>query len=96
MSELRPRVARGARLRTDPVTGRPVLLYPEGVLLLNPTAAVILTLCDGRRSLAELAAELAVRYSVSQEELACDLGMFLGRLRDRGLLRWEPGEDDPL
>ena len=33
-----------------------VLLYPEGAVLLNDTGAAILELCDGQRSVAEIAA----------------------------------------
>ena len=39
-----------ARLDFDPVRQRPVLLYPEGAVLLNDTGAAILELCDGART----------------------------------------------
>ena len=38
-----------ARLQFDDVRQQPVLLYPEGVVLLNATGASILELCDGHR-----------------------------------------------
>ena len=34
----------------DPVRQRPVLLYPEGAVLLNDTGAAILELVDGQRT----------------------------------------------
>jgi len=37
----RPRLAPGVRLQTDRVSGSPVLLYPEGMLQMNPTGAAI-------------------------------------------------------
>ena len=37
-----PRLWRLARLDYDPVRQRPVLLYPEGAVLLNDTGAAIL------------------------------------------------------
>ena len=38
------------------------LLIPEGVVLLNPTAAEVLELCDGERSIDAIAGELSARY----------------------------------
>ena len=40
-----------------------VLLYPEGVVKLNESAAAILGLCDGMRSVEEIVAELSRQYS---------------------------------
>jgi pyrroloquinoline quinone biosynthesis protein D len=71
-----------------------MLLYPEGVLLLNPTAAATLALCDGRRSFAGIVADLLSRYSVEPDELAHDTEDLLSRLRDRGLVRVTPGEGE--
>lgn len=58
----RPRLSSRARLRYDGVRDKHVLLFPEGLLVLNDTAAAILSLCDGQRSVAEIAAELGARY----------------------------------
>lgn len=82
----RPRVAAGARLQTDRVTGRPALLFPEGMLQLNPTGAAILELCDGRRSVTDVAAALAERFKADAEVLRADVIEYLGRLRQRRLI----------
>jgi pyrroloquinoline quinone biosynthesis protein D len=58
----RPRLATGARLRYDEVREEHQLLVPEGVVRLNPTAAEVLELCDGERSLDEIVGALAARY----------------------------------
>ena len=58
----RPRLATGARLRYDEVREEHLLLIPEGVVRLNPTAAEVLGLCDGERSLDDIAGELSTRY----------------------------------
>jgi pyrroloquinoline quinone biosynthesis protein D len=58
----RPRLAIGARLRYDEVREEHVLLVPEGVVRLNPTAAEVLRLCDGERSLDDIAGVLSARY----------------------------------
>ena len=92
---VRPRLAAKARIQTDRVSGEPVLLYPEGALLLNPTGAAILGLCDGRRTFAELVDELAARYNAPPGQLSGDVGAYLIRLRDHGLLELQPAEGGP-
>ncbi|HZJ71051.1 MAG TPA: PqqD family peptide modification chaperone, partial [Planctomycetota bacterium] len=54
-----------------------LLLYPEHGLVLNPSAAAILRLCDGR-SVRDIADELAAPVD--------DVLEFLTTLRDRGLV----------
>lgn len=79
----RPVLVRHARYRWDEVRGRHQLLYPEGILVLNDTAAAIVRLCDGR-SVEELRAALAGQFSGSPAE---DVSEFLQRLYEKGLLR---------
>jgi pyrroloquinoline quinone biosynthesis protein E len=84
--QARPRLARKARLSQDRVSGEPLLLYPEGVARLNVTAAAIVSLCDGRRTLAEIVAELGDRYAVPPETLRGEVEELLHRLHRCGLL----------
>jgi pyrroloquinoline quinone biosynthesis protein D len=58
----RPRLVTGARLRYDDVREQHVLLVPEGAVRLNPTAAAVLELCDGERSLDDIVVVLSDRY----------------------------------
>jgi pyrroloquinoline quinone biosynthesis protein D len=58
----RPRLVTGARLRYDDVREEHLLLIPEGAVRLNPTAAEVLELCDGERSLDEIVDALSARY----------------------------------
>ncbi|MBV8267266.1 MAG: pyrroloquinoline quinone biosynthesis peptide chaperone PqqD [Planctomycetaceae bacterium] len=88
---LRPRLATRTRLRSDEVGGGSVLLYPEGLLALNATAAAILEQCDARRTLAEVVATLADRHGAPADVVACDVVEFLGRLHARGLVALEQG-----
>ena len=48
------RLVTGARLRYDEVREEHLLLVPEGAVRLNPTAAEVLELCDGERSLDDI------------------------------------------
>src|SRR5919206_150811 len=50
-----PRLWRLARIDYDPARQRPVLLYPEGAVLLNDTGRAILELVDGRHTVDEIA-----------------------------------------
>jgi pyrroloquinoline quinone biosynthesis protein D len=76
----RPRLARHVRLVFDRARDRHVLLTPETVTVLNGTGASILGLCDGRRTVAEIAAELRGQYERVDEG---EIGMFLDRLTER-------------
>jgi pyrroloquinoline quinone biosynthesis protein D len=73
-----------ARVDFDPVRKQRVLLYPEGVVLLNDTGAAILELCDGRRSVADIAAVLGERYHV---DVTADVIEYLSHLVARDLVR---------
>ena len=55
----RPKLATGVRLHRDKVREQDVLLFPEGALVLNDTALEVLELCDGERTLDDIAAVLA-------------------------------------
>jgi coenzyme PQQ biosynthesis protein PqqD len=79
----RPALWRVARIDFDPVRQRRVLLYPEGAVLLNDTAAEILELCDGKRTLAEISATLGARYAA---DVAADVTECLSKLAERELV----------
>jgi len=78
-----PSLWRLARLDYDAVRERPVLLYPEGAVFLNDTGRAILELCDGRRSVAEIAATLGTRYDA---DVASDVAEYLDELAGRELI----------
>jgi pyrroloquinoline quinone biosynthesis protein D len=80
----RPRLIDGARLQYDDVREEHVLLVPEGAVRLNESAAQVLELCDGKRSLEEIAATLSERYSGA--EVADDVRELLGGMGERGLV----------
>ncbi|MCP2164095.1 pyrroloquinoline quinone biosynthesis peptide chaperone PqqD [Goodfellowiella coeruleoviolacea] len=84
----RPVLRRGVRLVHDPVRDRHALLYPEGVLLLNHTAAAVLRRCDGATSTEDIIAGLAADY---RDVARPDVTDLLDRLRDRRLLEVRRG-----
>ena len=79
-----PRIWRLARLDYDPARQRPVLLYPEGAVLLNDTGRAILELVDGTRTVAQIAAELSDRY---QTDVTADVTEYLSHLAERELIQ---------
>lgn len=81
-----PRLVRGVRLQWDDVRQRHMLLFPEGALLLNSTAAAVIELCDGKRTLGAIAAELQEIYQGGN--VANDVRHLLSRLAEKGLLEW--------
>jgi len=82
VSSSRPNLARKARLRYEEVREVDLLLLPERVVKLNPTGAAILRLCDGRRTVREIAQELETQYG--QTALEQDILEFLQRVSEQG------------
>jgi pyrroloquinoline quinone biosynthesis protein D len=63
--EVYPRLKRLFRLQWEPAQNAHVLLYPEGMVKLNQSAAEILLRCDGTRDLESLISELERAFSTS-------------------------------
>ncbi|MGA7537589.1 MAG: pyrroloquinoline quinone biosynthesis peptide chaperone PqqD [Steroidobacteraceae bacterium] len=61
----RPAISRGFRLQWEPAQEAHVLLYPEGMVKLNRSAAAILTCCDGLRTVTDIVADLERTYSAT-------------------------------
>jgi pyrroloquinoline quinone biosynthesis protein D len=80
----RPRLVTGARLRYDEVRQEHVLLVPEGVVKLNPTAAEVLELCDGERSLDDIVGALSARYDGA--DVRDDVHELVDAMEQRGLV----------
>ena len=80
----RPRLITGARLRYDEVREEHVLLIPEGVVRLNPTAAEVLELCDGERSVDEIVGALSGRYEGA--DVGGDVRELVDAMAQRGLV----------
>jgi len=70
----------------DPVTGDPVLLFPEGLLVLNATAHEIVRRCDGQTSIAEMIRQLTDEFDAGEETVRNDILENLTQLRHRNLI----------
>jgi pyrroloquinoline quinone biosynthesis protein D len=80
----RPRLVTGARLRYDEVREEHVLLIPEGAVRLNPTAAEVLGLCDGERSLDDIVGAVSARYEGA--EVRDDVLELVDAMAQKGLV----------
>lgn len=79
-----PALRRMFRLQWEDAQQSWVLLYPEGLVTLNPSAAAILHRCDGSRTVAQIIDELQQAYA--QASLAADVHAFVSHAAARGWL----------
>jgi coenzyme PQQ biosynthesis protein PqqD len=89
-TESRLRLAAKARLRFDRKSSCYMLLYPERGLVLNPTAADVLQLCTGERTVGAIVDELARKYGQEAPAVERQVMDFLRTMADRGLVQAAP------
>lgn len=82
-AESRPGIRSGLRLQWEPAQQAHVLLYPEGMVKLNQSAAEILRRCDGQRAVGDIVADLEREFATSG--LQADVLAFLATAVER---RW--------
>jgi pyrroloquinoline quinone biosynthesis protein D len=84
----RPRLAKRARLHIDPVSGNPVLMHQEAILMLNCSGYEILCLCDGRHTLSEVIQVLESRHPEARSILAQEVPAYVEAINQKGLIEW--------
>ena len=85
---MRPAIGSGFRLQFEAAQGIHVLLYPEGMVKLNQSAAAILTRCDGARTVADIVADLERTYQMVG--LTPDVCAFIALAVERTWLQLNP------
>lgn len=78
----KPVLSRLFRMQWEAAQDSYVLLYPEGMVKLNQSAAEILKRCDGRHSVPALVAELEQAFGCG--DLRADVDDFLRTASERG------------
>jgi pyrroloquinoline quinone biosynthesis protein D len=78
----KPTLARLFRMQWEEAQDSYVLLYPEGMVKLNGSAAEILKRCDGQRTTSAIVGELELAFHCSG--LHDDVGDFLRVASERG------------
>lgn len=64
-----------------------VLLYPEGIIKLNPSAGEILKRCDGERTVAAIVADLSAAFPEAGAAVGDGARQFLAVAHGKGWLR---------
>ncbi|HYS67747.1 MAG TPA: pyrroloquinoline quinone biosynthesis peptide chaperone PqqD [Paraburkholderia sp.] len=80
----RPTINKLFRLQWEPAQNAHVLLYPEGMVKLNQSAAEILKRCDGTRDIDALIADLELAFNTTG--LGAEVRAFIADARARGWL----------
>jgi pyrroloquinoline quinone biosynthesis protein D len=88
ISGVRPALGRGLRFQWEPAQDAHVLLYPEGMIKLNGSAGEIMKRCDGKRTVADITAELERTFAA--QGLAKDVEAFVAMAVDKRWLEIQP------
>jgi len=83
-----PEIAPTFRFQWEEAQGCHVILYPEGMVKLNPAAGEILKLCDGHNSIAQIIDELNIAFP--DTDLQDDVYNFVDTAYDNNWLRHKP------
>lgn len=81
-----PTMPRYIKLRHDEGRGRWLILAPERIFEPDDIAVEVLKLCDGQRTVADIAGVLAKEYNAPQDEIIDDIVAMLQDLADKGVV----------
>jgi pyrroloquinoline quinone biosynthesis protein D len=82
----KPSMPRHIKLRHDEGRGRWLILAPERVFDPDEIAVEVLNLCDGQRSVNEIAKALSDEYQAPLDEIMNDIVAMLQDLSDKGVV----------
>ena len=66
--------------------GKWLVLAPERIFEPDDVAVAVLKLCDGARSVDDIAGELAREYNAPKQEIVADIAAMLQDLADKGVV----------
>lgn len=89
-----PHLPRGVRVHHDTIRNTHVLLAPERAFDLDAIALEVLKLVDGRRSIREIASNLATRYDADRAMIEADVIDMLNGLANRRIIGATPLKPD--
>ncbi len=80
-----PRFAAGCRW--GGTTETPVVLFPEGAIRVEGTGRIVLELCDGHFSLAEIVQKLETQFMLAPKgKIRTEVRVFLEQLHDKRIV----------
>jgi pyrroloquinoline quinone biosynthesis protein D len=83
----RPAMPAHIKLRHDAGRGRWLILAPERIFEPDDIAVEILKLCDGQRTVADIAEQMAKDYNAPIDEITADVISMLQDLADKGVVK---------
>lgn len=83
----RPRLGPHFIFRWEASQDAHILLYPEGLIKLNPSAGQILQRCDGERDITAIVADLQSAFPGNDQAIADNVQAFVTLACDKGWLR---------
>jgi pyrroloquinoline quinone biosynthesis protein D len=86
----KPSLPRYVKLRHDATRDKWLIQAPERSFYPDPIAVEVLKLCDGKRTVAEVADLLAMRYTAPKEQILADIVAMLQKLADKGVIGCAP------
>lgn len=86
-ADTKPVLPRHIKLRHDAGRGVWVLLAPERVFTPDPIAVEVLKLCDGARTVTDIAVQLAGEFQAPEETIRTDVISMLQDLADKGVVK---------
>ncbi|MEM1371599.1 MAG: pyrroloquinoline quinone biosynthesis peptide chaperone PqqD [Pseudomonadota bacterium] len=81
-----PKIPRHIKLRHDAERDRYLLLAPERVFDPDEISVAVIKLCDGERSVQDIAAVLAEQYQAPVDVICSDIIEMLQDLADKGVI----------
>lgn len=81
------KMPRHIKLRHDAGRGRWIILAPERVFDPDEISVDVLKLCDGERSVDELATQLSSDYQAPKDVILSDIIEMLQELADKGVVK---------
>ena len=75
-----PKLPRGVRLHFDTVRNAHVLLAPERAFNVDGQAVAVLQLVDGKRSIGDIAGDLAAKYNADATVIERDIAAMIDDL----------------
>jgi pyrroloquinoline quinone biosynthesis protein D len=83
----RPSLPRHIKLRHDAARDSWTILAPERVFTPDAIAVAVLQLCDGSRTVDDIAGELSRAYDAPREQILADVVSMLQDLADKGVVK---------
>jgi len=83
----KPGLPRHVKLRHDKARGVWTILAPERVFTPDAIAVAVLQLCDGSRTVADIADTLSNSYNAPRDRILGDITSMLQGLADKGVVK---------